>query len=408
MGWVLKGLSEQYELRKVQDVIGGVAHTPTYDGPYILNRNRTDRNENDTVNFGNYVRKHLWKPENLYEIRHESTVFPHGYPHLKLVWIPNGDYTTYSGPDPNGFHNIPYLEPTSARKLDIYNSLAGRLLENVKDQKVNLAVFYAERHQMLDMFGNTINRVARAYSAVRRGRFREAFRALGTGSTKRVSPFKSPANNWLELQYGWLPLLSDMYGVSQEYEKIWARRIAEDKNPIQRTRVAFECFEADVVNSTSNSSIPLGMTLNREYIYLARVWCAYTVSDESLNLISRVGLTNPLAVAWEVVPFSFVVDWVLPVGRFLNTLDATVGLSFVSGGNSGLTHSNLRSIKEGTFVNGNFRSTWTCPGFGRYDRYERAPIYGFPAVTLPQLKDPVSGLHVANALALLAQAFSRK
>lgn len=404
MVWVNRGLSENYALNVEQDVIAGVKKPPRYFGPYLLSRNKKDRNENDTVNFGNYVRKHIWKPENAYEMQRESVVFPHGYPYRTLTWIPNGDYTTYSGPDPSGFGPTPYLQPTTARKNEILANLNGRLLENIKDQKVNLAVFYAERRQMLNMFGNTINRVARAYTAVRRGHFRDAFRALGTGSTRRVSPFKSPANNWLELQYGWLPLLSDMYGVSLEYEKIWAQRIAEDKNPIHTTRVRFEYSDTD-----APTGLPAGQTINREMTYLARAWASYTVSDQSLNLISRVGLTNPLAVAWEVIPFSFVVDWCLPVGRFLNTLDATVGCTFVSGGNSGLTHSMLRSIKEGSFINGNYLNVWTTgPSIGRLDRYERAPSFGFPTVTLPQWKDPVSGLHVANALALLTQAFSRK
>ena len=41
--------------------------------------------------------------------------------------------------------------------------------------------------------------------------------------------------------------------------------------------------------------------------------------------------SNPLLTAWEKVPYSFVVDWFIPIGDFIAQYSATDGLSFISG-----------------------------------------------------------------------------
>jgi len=48
-----------------------------------------------------------------------------------------------------------------------------------------------------------------------------------------------------------------------------------------------------------------------------------------MSLINAFGLDNPLAIAWEVVPFSFVVDWFLPINRYLKNISALNGLELI-------------------------------------------------------------------------------
>lgn len=53
------------------------------------------------------------------------------------------------------------------------------------------------------------------------------------------------------------------------------------------------------------------------------------VSNPNLLLANRLGLVNPQQWAWDAIPWSFVVDWWLPVGKFLGNFTASVGLTFV-------------------------------------------------------------------------------
>lgn len=52
------------------------------------------------------------------------------------------------------------------------------------------------------------------------------------------------------------------------------------------------------------------------------------VENPNLHRATTLGLTNPAAIAWELVPFSFVVDWFIPIGNFLNSWTDFLGLRF--------------------------------------------------------------------------------
>ena len=51
------------------------------------------------------------------------------------------------------------------------------------------------------------------------------------------------------------------------------------------------------------------------------------ISSMGSKTLSETGFSNPLSVAWEIVPWSFVIDWMIPVGDYLNGLDALCGVS---------------------------------------------------------------------------------
>lgn len=40
-------------------------------------------------------------------------------------------------------------------------------------------------------------------------------------------------------------------------------------------------------------------------------------------------MINPVGIAWELVPFSFAVDWFIPVGKFLNSYTDLAGVDLI-------------------------------------------------------------------------------
>lgn len=389
------------------DTINGVRTGPVLTGDVTWKTLRSVHAPEKTQNFAAYVMGGYRKPVHAY-YRRDFTENMRGSvdnaPYLTLVWIPTGDMSEYYGRDTPTM-DAPYLVISESQRNGAFNGNHMRILQKIKGQKVNLGVFAAERNQVIDMFAGTARKLGNAYTNVRKGNFKKAFEILQCRPSKRLSAKKSAANNWLELQYGWLPLLSDAYGAAEQLEETW--EATEKKPPYATATARTRVGDKDVVAGAAQ-----GVMVEREFIADCRSGVAYRVDYESSRFLGRVGLTNPLDIGWEALPFSFVVDWFLPVGRFLNTLDATLGCTFIDGYTAMTQYSHLRSWREGQWDVGNFRYIYkksSNRGNGRYFNYERGgPMLGFPAVSLPQFKNPISAQHCANALALLTQAFSKR
>ena len=389
------------------DVIAGVRTGP-FNDPANSPYRRATRSTNGTVTpqYGKKRANKTWLPENIYTLVEERVKFPWGYPFLKVTWIPTGDYSVYYGPIRNGTGSLTYLQPTQSAIDGAVNQVKLSLREKIQGQKVHLGNFVAQRHQMIDEFSSTARRIARAYKSLRKGNIPGAFKALGCGPSGKVNPYQSAASNWLALQYGWLPLLSDLYGVAEELREHMIERL--QKPPILKAVSKRRLHDGNLYVSTEIGVDHKGAKATREYISDFRGRINYTVDVESAHLLSEVGLTNPLAIAWEVLPYSFVVDWFAPVGRWVNTFDATLGCTFVSGTLSSTVDTVFRWTNVAKFQEGNYLYEYKgCIGYGRWFTYKRAVLAGFPVVYLPQPKDPFSKGHVLNALALLTQAFSK-
>lgn len=136
----------------------------------------------------------------------------------------------------------------------------------------------------------------------------------------------------------------------------------------------------------------------------------YRVASELTSFLAQTGFTNPINLAWEVLPFSFVVDWFLPIGPWLETLSAWNGLEFVGGSQTlftrGWTHLSVDYQGPCRFIV-NDQGIWV-----KHSRFsqevvllDRSTLGGFPTQTLPTFKNPLSVTHASNALALVRSVF---
>jgi hypothetical protein len=136
----------------------------------------------------------------------------------------------------------------------------------------------------------------------------------------------------------------------------------------------------------------------------------YKVDNGLLAFAAQTGFTNPINLAWEVLPYSFVVDWFLPIGPYLETLSAFHGLVFVDGFESKLTVQYTSIVREykGAFPSAGFpKVNWDLKG--RLWRtsiiVNRYKLLSFPTAVMPTFKNPLSVTHALNGLALLRAAF---
>jgi len=315
----------------------------------------------------------------------------------------------------------------------------------------NLAQDLAQFGQLTRMVGDSVNRINRSIRLVKKGRLDAAWSALVTPTTssrglgyrvsgefgkrpkksksalpidlrldpkgqvrkvdldvgRDVSPLKSVAENWLALQYGWKPLLYDIHGALQAIADYMVRspevvRTARGKgNTILKTSLdntisSHYTQKTGVMKVTTKTFCTIGIR--------------FTVDSSLRVFAAQTGFTNPINLAWEVLPYSFVSDWFLPIGPYLETLSAFDGLKFLDGFESNKTVQYTSSVQNynGKFpingyphvtidLKGNYWRTWVI--------VNRTKLFSFPVANFPDFKNPLSVTHVLNGLALLRAAF---
>jgi len=268
-----------------------------------------------------------------------------------------------------------------------------KLLSNAKAQKLNMGTFLAESGKSIDMIARTASKFYEAYRSVRKGNLFDAAGHLGIApSRRRQKRFnrtakkdhaKAVASAWLELQYGWKPLLMDTYNAAQE--------IADNVSPIFVGHAFGKHAETRVRQTKTNVDTD---TVN---IYSeARYKCTFVMENTVARRAALNGLSNPMMVAWELVPYSFVVDWFLPIGDYLSRIDATNGLNFKLGGVVSYQKATYTRVRVFTGSRQR-RSEQSVESL----RVSRGSLSKFPDNTTPSFKNPLSLGHAINAVALL-------
>jgi hypothetical protein len=122
-------------------------------------------------------------------------------------------------------------------------------------------------------------------------------------------------------------------------------------------------------------------------------------------MFSQLGLTSPISLGWELIPFSFVIDWFLPIGAALNAASAFDGLTFHSGYKAYRTEkrSQIDYNLSDTSTDATYdrKEQISGSGTGTSIHYTRTKLTSFPSARVPTVKNPVSLIHAANAVALV-------
>jgi len=260
-----------------------------------------------------------------------------------------------------------------------------RLAERIKGHNFNMAVSAAEGKKTADMVVNALGSVGGALLDLKRGKFESAARRFGVNQRPSKLDHKDLAGRWLELQYGWLPLLGDVYEASKAFE------VLTQKPRSQRFR-----GQLKKTGTVNTSASPSNWTGACNYSAMMQITAEL---QESLSAPRSLGLTDPLSVAWELIPYSFVVDWFIPIGSYLETLNVLHGLQgrFLT---SKIVTFSYSGIPKSAAYNG-----CTANGGGvNYERKVSAGIsVGKPGVN--SLPDAMSPKRIWNAIALAAQRF---
>jgi hypothetical protein len=200
----------------------------------------------------------------------------------------------------------------------------------------------------------------------------------------------------LELQYGWLPLIKDVYGAVEVFHRRLQQQAVFERATASYQRTFSETwhpggFAATTVQSTTRYGV-------KYVIY-------YRIADQETRTLQQLGVINPVSVAWDLVPFSFLIDWFLPIGNWLSSVTSTAGLEFVAGCKMTKKQEATSRIDKVEKLNApDTSSTWLVDRSGSKTRrtFTRTTLTDWPTVSLPRFKNPFSRDHALNALALLS------
>lgn len=228
--------------------------------------------------------------------------------------------------------------PVGFNDLVSVDELSSKLINKLKTADWQAPVFVAEARKTAQMVFKTAADLASIIRDFRRGDLSSAFKTMGLKNDVRFrqrytkaykdDPSKAAANAWLQTQYGWIPLLSDAKSAAETL----ASFVADPRHTVLTAKAASKRSQTSEYvfpysgQPVGNGSVTLRVTESDSRRFTVR----YKIR-EPFRELGQLGLLNPAAVAWELVPFSFVADWFLPIGDYLSSLDVGIRYEFVNG-----------------------------------------------------------------------------
>lgn len=240
-------------------------------------------------------------------------------PYWRCRKRPDGQTWLYDGCF--GFGGVHKYDISTASSQD-YNQAVGILKHKLNYVKGNYGVSLGEMPDTLRSFASLIRDAGRAYKALRRGNYTLAIALLGgarpgSAGGRRFSDAaaKAVARGHITAVWGISPLVDDLFNLQEDIRK------------------AFKQHDRKIVSEFSRKelrSLVTGMD-PFEFRVGAKAGVQLRVDDPTLAGLEALGLTNPAVIAWNVLPLSFIVDWFLPIGDFLEYLTLGQGLHMTKG-----------------------------------------------------------------------------
>lgn len=247
------------------------------------------------------------------------------------------------------------------------NRLYDKIVSRVKGASSAWGSNLATWKQSHGMIVSRALQLATAVVQVKNGHFRSAAKTLGIRKPKKRHA-RDLSGQWLELSYGWIPLVQDIHNSVDVLTR-----------PLPPLKVT-----ARVSHSNTTHPVP---TEFRDWHRRMSCGCKIKAIHQNALLASQLGLVNPASVAWEVVPFSFVIDWFVPVGRFLESFTDFVGVDLSDTWTTQIADVTVQYVAPNT------------PGVKRRVQMKRS--LNFPSYKLQPRFTGFYSMRGANAIALL-------
>lgn len=298
----------------------------------------------------------------------QTTIF-HSYPRTYNPFQGNNNYKGYSYV--SAISGPTFVGPSTSQVSQCEYKALLDMYDKIPQITANLALLYAERKKTGESILIALNGILKCVRSVRKGKVPELFMSANQLRTR-----KRYTGAWLNYVYGIKPFALDLYAIacSDLPQIAWLKG---------KCTISYERYV-----STDQKR---GAFIRNAGTYKTTFKGGLSLSNPLTATLAGSGMLNPALIAWELTPFSFMADWLLPVGPYLEMLASTAGYNKHSG-------SVTRGTKEDYWqTNENGASAE-----GYWKRINRSTI-SFPGPPLPRFKNPYSPVHALNALSIIHQ-----
>jgi len=195
-----------------------------------------------------------------------------------------------------------------ANRADLVPDLSLQLRSAFEDAIQNSSSFLAEIDETAASWGGACVKLYKAYKCFT-GRCKS--RPKGPRKPRRFKPACAAGGAWLNYAFNISPTVQDVYGQVEA--------LREDK--LKRPKWHYFSVRA------TRSDIFEYYYMRYERQLKRKITGTFTVSVDA----PAITFGNPAEWAWERIPFSFVCDWMLPIGPWIGSLDACRYIERVDG-----------------------------------------------------------------------------
>lgn len=373
-----------------------------------------------------FVKSRIWvRTPNFWALRRNRSILPDNAYAFSLTNVQEGEFffrNQHTTPSGRVSWSLSVSKPQWALSPDTGYSfsnfdLYSRLAQRARRSNFSAPIAAIEGRKTVQMIVGTARTLARTIYELRRGDLTTALRLLGITPTRTqrrrfdnaygTNPASAASNAWLQYRYGWKPLLNDAKNAAEALAELVSRNgdpSTASVSASSRAQFYRAWFDMTIgVSPFSKGNVRAVDTFSRRATWRFR--------PNAADLPGLFGLVNPLEVAWEIIPFSFVADWFLPIGSYLSALDLPLRFSHVGGseGYRRITHWTTEPTLA-SFLVGNF----TAASGGQTVTYQqvqvnRSVLSGppVPSISSMTFNWDLNAVRATSAIALLWQQASR-
>jgi hypothetical protein len=312
--------------------------------------------------------------------------------------FPKHYYGTDTCVDGSTFLSGPKILYGLSVPADARNEAVTKALNKIADQKVNLGENLATFGQTLSLFVTKGDLLLTAMKRIQQDKSLKKFWRLSWRDLSRNGLLTTAAQEYLAYVYGLRPLMQDVYQISEELKHhagkdLLLKAVGSAQRSKQKVDAAY--------NLTSSRITPLGLLSQSRT--KCTLWARIDPNHRGMRALNQFGLSNPFGLAWDLVPFSFCVDWFLPVGPVLYALTAPWGLLFVDGSisfrNTETNQFRYEMSRSGNWI---YSMAYNRPAdvTVNYEGYSRTRLSNWPLPGLWFSQNPLSDDRPLKALAL--------